>query len=116
MQISPMFRPVLIHALLFLAVIVAASNAFGAGDTVVATVGSHKITEAELEARIKPEMAGLESKIYDLKHQALESMAEENLTEEAGKKAKLAVPEYLRRKEEQKAAKVTEADARKYYD
>jgi protein-disulfide isomerase len=116
MQISPMFRPVRIHALLFLAVFMAASSAFGAGDTVVATVGSHKITEAELEARIKPEMAGLESKIYDLKHQALESMADEYLIEQAAKKAKLTVPEYLRREVEQKAGKVTEADARKYYD
>jgi hypothetical protein len=59
----------------------------GGGDsTVVATVGSHKITEAELDTKVKPEMAALESKIYDLKHQALESMADDYLLEQAAKK------------------------------
>ncbi len=86
------------------------------GDAVVATVGNHKITEAELDARIKPEMAALESKIYDLKHQTLQSMADEYLIEQAAKKANLSVPDYLKKEVESKAPKVTEADAKKYYD
>jgi protein-disulfide isomerase len=89
----------------------------GGGDsTVVATVGSHKITEAELDTKVKPEMAALESKIYDLKHQALESMADDYLLEQAAKKDKLTVPEYLKKEIGDKAPQVTEADARKYYD
>ena len=89
----------------------------GGGDsTVVATVGSHKITEAELDAKVKPEMAALESKIYDLKHQALESMADEYLLEQAAKQDKLTVAEYLKKEIGDKAPQVTEADARKYYD
>jgi hypothetical protein len=89
----------------------------GGGDsTVVATVGSHKITEADLDAKVKPEMAALESKIYDLKHQALESMADEYLLEQAAKKDKLTVPEYLKKQIGDKAPQVSEADARKYYD
>ena len=92
------------------------SSAYAAGDTVVATVGNHKITEAELDAKIKPEMSALEGKIYELKHQALESMADGYLIEQAAKKAKMPVPQYLKKEIEDKADKVTEADARKYYD
>ena len=92
------------------------SLAYAAADNVVATVGSHKITEAELDAKVKPEMAAFESKIYDLKHQALQSMIDEYLLEQAAKKANLSVPEYLKKEIEDKAPKVTEADARKYYD
>ena len=89
----------------------------GGGDsTVVATVGSHKITEAELDAKIKPEMAALESKVYDLKHQALESMADEYLLEQAAKRDKLTVPDYLKKAIGDKTPQVSEADAHKYYD
>jgi len=84
------------------------------GDTVVATVGNHKITESELGARIKPELSALESKIYDLKRQTIDSMADEYLIEQAAKKANLSVPDYL--KKEMQPVKVTEADAHKYYD
>jgi len=88
-----------------------------AGDSaVVATVGNHNITEAELDAKVKPEMAALQSKIYDLKRQALEAMADDYLLEQAAKKDKLTVPEYLSKEIGDKVTKVTEADAHKYYD
>lgn len=96
--------------------VTAATVRAAGADNVVATIGSHKITEAELDNRIKPEMAALESKIYDLKHQALQSMADEYLLEQAAKNAKLTVPQYLKKEVEDKATKVTEADAKKYYD
>jgi len=94
------------------------SPAFAGGtdSTVVATVGNHKITEAELDVKIKPQMASIEGKIYDLKHQTLESMADEYLLEQAAKKDKVTVDEYLKKEIGDKAAKVSEADARKYYD
>jgi predicted DsbA family dithiol-disulfide isomerase len=85
-------------------------------DTVVATVGSHKITESELDAKVKPEMASLESKIYDIKHQALQSMADNYLIEQAAKKQNLPVDQYLRKELDGKAPKVTDADAKKFYD
>jgi protein-disulfide isomerase len=118
MRISPIKRPSRIALLFVLAApLLAFSPAYsGSNDTVVATVGNHRITEAELDAKIKPEMAALESKIYDLKHQALESMVDSYLIEQAAKKAKMTVPEYLSKEISGKADKVTEADARKYYD
>ncbi|MGO9454942.1 MAG: thioredoxin domain-containing protein [Candidatus Binataceae bacterium] len=122
MQIFPVIRlfrvfPGYVLAVAIAAPLLAFSPAYAAGsDPVVATVGSHKITEAELDTKIKPEMAALDGKIYDLKHQALQSMADEYLIEEAAKKEKLSVTDYLKKEVEQKADKVTEADAQKYYD
>src|SRR5262249_46634241 len=120
MQISPVFRSLRgALALVIVAPLLTPVPARAAGtdsSAVVATVGTHKITEAELDAKIKPEMAALESKIYDLKHQALQTMADEYLIDEAAKKAKLSVPDYLKKEIEDKAPKVTEADAKKYYD
>src|SRR5215472_13678136 len=109
MQISPMFRPLRAAlAIIIAAPLLCCSAVYAAGDTVVATVGTHKITEAELDAKIKPEMSALESKIYDLKHQALESMADEYLLEQAAKRDKLTVPEYLKKELGDKAPQVTE--------
>ncbi len=117
MQISATIRPLrTILAFALAAPLFAVSPLMAGNDTVVATVGSYKITESELDAKIKPQMASLEGKIYDLKHQAIESMADEYLLEQAAKKANLSVPEYLKKEISGKAAKVTEADAKKYYD
>jgi protein-disulfide isomerase len=117
MRILSVFRPSQYAWAVFVAVsLFIPALARGGDSTVVATVGSHKITQAELDAKVKPEMAALESKIYDLKHQALESMADEYLLEQAAKKEKLTVPEYLKKEISDKAPQVSEADARKYYD
>jgi len=116
MQISAILRPFRFTLAVALATPLLVFSPASAADPVVATVGSHKITEAELDAKIKPEMAALEGKIYDLKHQALESMADDYLLEQAAKKAKLSVTDYLKKEVEDKAGKVTEADAQKFYD
>ncbi|HYB90209.1 MAG TPA: thioredoxin domain-containing protein [Candidatus Binataceae bacterium] len=93
------------------------SRAFaGADDKVVATVGDHQITESQLDARIKPQMASLESKIYDLKRQALEMMAGEFLIEQAAQRANLSLADYLKKEVGDKVTPATEAEARKYYD
>jgi protein-disulfide isomerase len=117
MQISPVFRPLRAALVIALAApLLGFSAVYAAGDPVVATVGSHQIRESELDAKIKPEMSALEGKIYDLKHQALESMADEYLIEQAAKKADMSVPDYLKKELEGKSTKVTEDDAKKYYD
>ncbi len=89
-----------------------------ASDPVVATVGTHEITQKELDAKIKPRLEALrrqfDSQVYDLKSQALDSMTKEYVVEEAAKKENLSVDDYFKRHTESK--KVTEADAKKYYD
>jgi protein-disulfide isomerase len=99
--------------------IVAASPARARAEqpsSVVATVGAHKITQAEVDAKIKPQMAALEGKIFDLKHDAIESIADEYLLEQAAARHHLSVDAYMRKNIIAPAPKVTEADAKAYFD
>jgi len=83
-------------------------------DQVVATVGSHSITEKDLDAKIKPQLASIESQIYELKVQAVKSMADDYLLEQAAKKENLSPDAYLKKHGAQK--KITETDAKLFYD
>ncbi len=85
-------------------------------DTVVATVGSHKITEQELDSKMKAQLAALEHRIVEMKRQTLETMADEYLIDQAASKAGLSTDAYLKKQVDDKAGKVTEADAKKFFD
>jgi protein-disulfide isomerase len=84
------------------------------GDQVVATVGNHPITEKELDARIKPKLAAIQGQIYELKKQAIESIADQYLIEQAAKKENLSTDDYLKHHLDGK--KITADDAKKFYD
>jgi protein-disulfide isomerase len=84
--------------------------------TVVATVGAHKITQAEVDAKIKPQMAALEGKIYDLKHDAIESLADDYLLEQAAAREHMSVDAYTQKYITGATPKVTDAEAKKYFD
>jgi len=83
-------------------------------DSVVATVGNHKITEKELDRKIKPQLAAEESKIYEIKVDAIKSMADEYDIEQAAKKEGLSSDAYLKKHLPPKT--VTETDAKLFYD
>jgi protein-disulfide isomerase len=83
-------------------------------DQVVATVGNHSITEKDLDAKIKPQLASIESQIYELKVQAVKSMADDYLLAQAAQKENLSPEAYLKKHETQK--KITETDAKLFYD
>ncbi len=94
-----------------------ASPAFAAGsDKVVATVGNHKITENELDVKIKPQMESLQSQVYDLKRKAIDSMVDEYLLTEAAKKQGIPVKAYVQKEIIDKVGHVTEPEAKKYYE
>jgi protein-disulfide isomerase len=98
-------------------VVLSAWPAFATGSSqVVATVGNHKITEAELDQKIKPEMDSLESQVYDLKRKAIDSMVDEYLLTQAAKKHGMTVSAYVQKEIIDKVGHVTEAEAKKYYD
>ncbi len=79
----------------------------------VATVGSHRITEKELDAKIKPQLASVENQIYELKVGAIKSMADDYVLEQAAKKENISPEEYLKKHLQPK--KITEADAKAFY-
>ncbi|MDB5108764.1 MAG: Periplasmic thiol:disulfide interchange protein DsbA [Candidatus Binatus sp.] len=94
---------------------------------VVATVGDHKITEQDLDAKVKPQIEQMRAmlakrvedmirdKSFDLKRKTLEAMTDDYLLEEAAKKQKLSVDDYIK-KEYTGKDKVTDAYAKDWYD
>ncbi len=96
-------------------------------NAVVATVGDHKISEKDLDAKLKPQIeqmrAMLEKRVdqliadktSELKRQTLESMTDDYLIEQAAQRDKLSVDDYFKKEYAGKSA-VTEADAKKFYD
>ncbi|HEY6417944.1 MAG TPA: thioredoxin domain-containing protein, partial [Candidatus Binataceae bacterium] len=87
-----------------------------APEAVVATVGDHPITQAELEKKIRPQMAVVESRVYDLKKEAIEVLADDYLIEQAAKKQNLSPDDYLKKQLLSNTAPATDADAKKFYD
>src|SRR6202050_3162603 len=103
--------------LTFAILIVASARSFSIAaesNKVVATVGDHKITAQELDAKIKPQLATVESQIYELKVSAIRSMADDYLLEQAAKKENLSTADYL--KKHLPAKKITDTDAKLFYD
>ncbi len=93
----------------------------------VATVGDHKITSKDLDAKVQPQIqqmrAALEKRVdqliadksFDLRRQTLESMTDDYLIQQAADKQKLTVPEYIKKESAGKDA-VTDAEAKAFYD
>ncbi len=77
---------------------------------VLAEIGSHKITQQEVDAKIKVQL-------YDARKGALDDMVDDYLLQRAAKKDKLSVSDYLKREVNDKvAADITDASAKKFYD
>ncbi len=90
------------------------ASAVNSSADVVATVGNHRITERELDVKIRPQMNALNNRIYEIKRQTLEAMADDYLLQQAASKQHLTVEEYLKRN--LKTTKVTDAEAKQFYD
>ena len=108
---------------------VSAPRAWAADDpnATVATVGDHKISEKDLDAKVKPQLEQMramlekrvdqliEDKKFDLRRQTLESMTDDYLIQQAAQKDKLSVDEYIKKESNGKDG-VTDAAAKKFYD
>jgi protein-disulfide isomerase len=86
--------------------------AASADNQTVATIGNHRITQSELDARVLQGMP--KNQLYNLRMRALDQMIDQSVVDAAAKKANLTPADYL--KTEIKSTPVTEADARKFYD
>jgi protein-disulfide isomerase len=85
-------------------------------DKVVAKVGDHEITEQEVDKLIKPRMVSVENEIYEIKRQAILSIADDYVVQQAARQENLSETEYLKKKIGDKLTPVTEQQARAYYD
>ncbi len=81
-----------------------------AADPVLAQIGKHKITQQEVDAKIKMQL-------YDARKQALDEMVDDYLLRQAAKREKLSVADFVKREVDDKAeAEINEATAKKFYD
>jgi protein-disulfide isomerase len=97
--------------------IVSVVNARAGQDSpVVAKVGNHEITEQEVDKLVKPRMASVENEIYELKRQAILSIADDYVIQQAAKRENLSEAEYLKKKIGDKLTPVSEQQAHAYYD
>ena len=88
----------------------ARAAAAAASGPVLAEIGNHKITQPEVDAKIQ-------AKLYDARKEMLDQMVDDYLLQQAAKKDKLSVADYVKREVTDKAAaEVTDASAKKFYD
>ena len=103
-------------AALLAMILVPAWVASAAQGHVVATIGGHSFTQQEVDAKLKTQLAQMDSELYELRRRTIESMANEYLIAQAAKKANLSVDDYLKREIADKTPAPTEADMKKFYD
>jgi len=86
-------------------------------DQVVATFNGGKITSAELEKEVRPQIADLENKMFQARKQTLEQMAMERIVKSEAAKAGLSDQEYIKKRiDEAPVTPPTEAQMRQFYD
>jgi protein-disulfide isomerase len=86
-------------------------------DQVVATFNGGKITSAELEKEVRPQIADLENKMFQARKQTLEQMAMERIVKAEAAKAGLSEQDWIKKKiDEAPVTPPTEAQMRQFYD
>ncbi|HUY18119.1 MAG TPA: thioredoxin domain-containing protein [Candidatus Binataceae bacterium] len=83
---------------------------------VVATVGNHKITEGEVDEEIKPQLASMQNQLYQDRRDAINKLADDYIIDQAAKKAKITAAEFIDKQIAGKSAKVTDKEAKEFYD
>ncbi|SRR5579875_664520 len=85
-------------------------------DTVLATIGSMKITEAEVDAKARPQLNQIKSQIYMARKRALDNLVDDYLIEQAAKKAGMTKEAYLKKEVDDNAPPPTEKEMKDFYD
>ena len=88
------------------------AHVFAATDSgpVLAEIGSHKITQQEVDSKIKMQL-------YNARKEAVDQLVDDYLLQQAAKKEKLSVSDYIKREVDDKVvAEVNDATAKKFYD
>jgi protein-disulfide isomerase len=110
-------RPARICTLVIAAAILTLISALGIAraaspNPVVATVGTHRITQEEVDRSILQSVNP--ARLYDLRKSTLDRMINDYLLNQAAKQAHVTPDAYL--KSQIHSKKITEADAKKYYN
>jgi protein-disulfide isomerase len=85
-------------------------------DAVLATIGSKKITEAQVDEKARPQLNQIQSQIYMAKKRALDDIVDDYLIEQAAKKAGMTKEAYIKKQVEDSAPPPTEKEMKDFYD
>jgi protein-disulfide isomerase len=85
------------------------------GSKVLATIGDHRITEAEVDQQARPQLAAIDNQIYQARKRALDQLIDEYLVTQAAKKAGLSEQEYVKREVEDKVPTPSDAEVEAFY-
>jgi len=80
----------------------------GGMNTVLATIGDHRVTQGEVDAKVAVQL-------YDLRKQALDEIIDDYLVQRAAKMAGLKPDEYIDRQIKMNAPRVTDREAEQFY-
>jgi protein-disulfide isomerase len=111
-------RPARIATIVIAAAIFALTSGFGSSaraaspNPVVATVGTHSITQEDVDRSVLQSVNP--ARLYDLRKDALDRLINDYLLTQAAKQAHVTPDAYLRSQIHSK--KITEADAKKFYN
>jgi predicted DsbA family dithiol-disulfide isomerase len=83
---------------------------------VVATLGSHKITQAEIDREIKPQLIAWQNQLYQNRLAAINKLADQYTIDQAAKKAHLTPDEFLKQQLAGREGAVTDEQARQFYE
>jgi protein-disulfide isomerase len=86
-----------------------------APDSAVALVAGKPIREKELDERTAPRLRELNTKIFEVREQALNEMIDEQLTHQEAGRLELSVQQLLNNKVDSHIEKPTSADIERYY-
>lgn len=91
------------------------AGSVGDRDAVLATIGARKITEREVDQRVRERLNTIEAEIYEVREHAIEGIAAEQLIQQAADRAHLSVTAYLKREIDDKIPDPSEAQVRMVY-
>jgi len=88
----------------------------GAADPVLAKIGTHKITEADVDQKYRDEINNLNAQVYEVREHAIEAIAADQLLRQAAEKEHLTLEAYLAREVDAKVKEPSEDEVRKEYE
>src|SRR5208282_828684 len=92
-----------------------AAYAGEASDAVLAQVGTHKITEAEVDQKYRDEINNLNAQVYEVREHAIEAIAADQLLQQAAEKEHLSLDAYTAREIDAKVKEPSEDVVRRAY-
>ncbi len=87
-----------------------------APDAVLAKVGTHKITEAEVDQKYRDEINNLNAQVYEVREHAIEAIAADQLLQQAAEKEHLSLDAYTAREVDAKVKEPPENQVRREYE